>query len=49
MTADCPVCGRTVRVNMDGQLRKHKRELEPGRLWRSWCPNQSPHGQGMAR
>ena len=43
MRKHCPVCSRKVKVNMDGKLRKHKRELEPGKLWMSWCPNQSPN------
>lgn len=43
-TVRCPVCKRPTRVNLDGQLRKHKGNLTPGRNWRSWCPNQSPNG-----
>ena len=44
--ADCPTCSRTVRVNVDGKLRKHKLPTYiKGTPWRAWCPNQSPQGK----
>lgn len=39
----CPVCRRTVRVNMDGRLRKHKAVLQTYRRFGVWCWNQSPN------
>lgn len=41
----CPVCDRPTRVNLDGQLRKHKARLATMDLIGRWCPNRSPNAK----